>query len=227
MNKEEFLKELGVLLTGISEEEKADALAFYRSYFEDAGEENEASIIAELESPQKVAESIRKNLGLDKNGGYYNTYANRDNEYYRNVNETIQNISGQQQKETKSNWSGLTIAIVILTSPIWLVALMVLASVLLAVAATLFGVAIAVVAVMASLVFVGFILLGVGCGYFFSGSFAVGLGLAGAGLLVLALGLLAVILAVWIFGGFLPWAFAGIVKLCKMPFEKRKEHRAA
>ena len=33
MNKEEFLKRLEQLLSDISEEERADALAFYRSYF--------------------------------------------------------------------------------------------------------------------------------------------------------------------------------------------------
>ena len=64
MKREEFLKQLEQLLDGISEEEKADALTFYRSYFEDAGEENEESVIAELESPEKVAQSIKKNLGM-------------------------------------------------------------------------------------------------------------------------------------------------------------------
>ena len=45
MNKEEFLKRLEELLSDISEEERADALTFYRSYFEDAGIGNEASIL--------------------------------------------------------------------------------------------------------------------------------------------------------------------------------------
>ena len=63
MNKEEFLKRLEELLSDISEEERADALAFYRSYFEDAGIGNEASILEELESPEKVAEVIKKDLG--------------------------------------------------------------------------------------------------------------------------------------------------------------------
>lgn len=71
MKREEFLKQLEQLLDGISEEEKADALAFYRSYFEDAGEENEESVIAELESPEKVAQSIKKNLGMEKENGSY------------------------------------------------------------------------------------------------------------------------------------------------------------
>ena len=45
--------------------------------------------------------------------------------------------------------------------------------------------------------------------------------------LPLAIGILAVVLVVWIFGGFLPWALKGIWKLCKKPFNKRKERAAA
>ena len=45
MNKDEFLRQLEVLLSGISQEERTEALAFYRSYFEDAGEANEAKIL--------------------------------------------------------------------------------------------------------------------------------------------------------------------------------------
>ena len=66
MNKEEFLKRLEELLSDISEEERADALVFYRSYFEDAGIGNEASILEELESPEKVAEVIKKDLGVSE-----------------------------------------------------------------------------------------------------------------------------------------------------------------
>lgn len=64
MNKDEFLRQLEVLLSRISQEERTEALAFYRSYFEDAGEANEAKILEELESPQKVADSIIKDLGV-------------------------------------------------------------------------------------------------------------------------------------------------------------------
>ncbi len=92
MNREEFLRQLEQLLSGISEEERADAMAFYRSYFEDAGAENEPLILEELESPQKVAESIMKNLGIDGSSGYYNTFANRDAEYYRNLRESVGSI---------------------------------------------------------------------------------------------------------------------------------------
>lgn len=53
MNREEFMRRLGQLLSDISEEERQDALDFYRSYFEDAGEGNEASILRELGSPER------------------------------------------------------------------------------------------------------------------------------------------------------------------------------
>lgn len=221
MKKEEFLKQLELLLSGISEEEKADAVAYYRSYFEDAGEENEEAIAAELESPQKVAESIRKNLGLEGNGSYYNSTAKRDAEYYRNVNNTIQNL--QPQIKQDKGWSALTITILILTSPIWLTFLLVLICILMGVVCALLGVAVAVVAVMAALIVSGFAILGGGFAALFSGTPAVGIGLIGGGLIILALGLLAVILMVWMFGVFLPWAFKGIVNLCKKPFHKREE----
>lgn len=219
--KEAFLRELEGLLSGISEEERADALAFYRSYFEDAGEENEAFILAELESPQKVAESILKNLGIDGSNGYYNTSANRDAAYYKNLNETVQSVGGEGKRG--GGGSGLGILIAIITAPVWLTLLLVLLSALLAVVTALFGVTVAIVAVTASLIFIGILLCGIGFGCLFQGGPAVGIGLIGSGLLMLAFGLLAVILVVWVTGVFLPWAFRGIIGLCRKPFANRKE----
>lgn len=41
-----------------------DAMAFYRSYFEDAGIGNEERILEELGSPENVAETIKRDLGM-------------------------------------------------------------------------------------------------------------------------------------------------------------------
>ena len=226
MKREEFLKQLEQLLDGISEEEKADALAFYRSYFEDAGEENEESVIAELESPEKVAQSIKKNLGMEKENGAYGMPADQNPEWNKNDDDMFVK-SEEASKEKKGGWSAAAIVLVVLTSPLWLTLLLVVASLLLAVVATLFGIAVAVVAVMASLVFAGFLLIGFGFSTLFTGGVAVGLGLTGAGLLVLGLGILAVLLVVWVFGVFLPWAVRGMIGLCKKPFEKKKESGVA
>lgn len=227
MSKDEFLRQLEGLLSGISQEERADAMAFYRSYFEDAGEGNEAAIIEELESPEKVAESILKNLGIEGNGSYYNTYAKRDNEYYNNVNQTVNNLARDEKKPDNTTTIVLGVIVAILTSPIWLSVLAVAVSLLIALVAIVFAIAVAVVAVMAALLITGFVIMGAGFGCMFSGGVPVGIALVGAGILILALGWLAVVLGVWVFGVFLPWALKGIWKLCKMPFEKRKEHKAA
>lgn len=231
MKKEEFLNELERRLSGISEEERADAVAFYRSYFEDAGEENEESVIAELESPEKVAESILKNFGIDaKNGAdskYYNTFANRDAEYYNNVNQAVNQMNGNQpNKKDNTGTTILLVVLAVLTSPIWLTLLLIIASVALALVCALFGIAVAAVAVMLSLICVGFVLAGIGISLLFTGNPAVGIGLMGGGCLVLALGILAVLLVIWVCGAFLPWAVKGIWNLCKKPFDKRKERAA-
>ena len=204
MKREEFLKQLEQLLDGISEEEKADALAFYRSYFEDAGEENEESVIAELESPEKVAQSIKKNLGMEKENGSYGMPADQNPEWNKNDDMFVK--SEEVPKEKKGGWSAAAIVLVVLTSPFWLTLLLVVASLLL---------------------FAGFLLIGFGCSTLFTGGVAVGLGLTGAGLLVLGLGILAVLLVVWVSGVFLPWAVRGIIGLCKKPFEKKKESGVA
>ena len=162
MKREEFLKQLEQLLDGISEEEKADALAFYRSYFEDAGEENEESVIAELESPEKVAQSIKKNLGMEKENGSYGMPADQNPEWNKNDDDMFVK-SEEAPKEKKGGWSAAAIVLVVLTSPLWLTLLLVVASLLLAVVAILFGIAVAVVAVMASLVFFPLSVFGTPC----------------------------------------------------------------
>lgn len=62
MNRNEFMRRLEILLSDISKEERDAALQYYRDYFEDAGAEHEAEVIRELESPEKVAETIKADL---------------------------------------------------------------------------------------------------------------------------------------------------------------------
>ena len=252
MNKDEFLRKLEVLLSGISQEERTEALAFYRSYFEDAGEANEAKILEELESPQKVADSIIKDLGVQPGeacssgaqgasaGAEWNPAvqsalegAATGAEWNPAVQGAAQNASkGVPQNAAysapeKDGMPGWAIVLLVITSPVWLVMILVILSALLGIVAALFGIAIAVVAVMGALLICGVVLFGAGIGTAFAGNPAIGIGLMGGGLIVLAFGVLAVVLVVWIFGGFLPWALKGIWKLCKKPFNKRKERAAA
>lgn len=239
MNKDEFLRQLEALLSGISQEERTEALAFYRSYFEDAGEANEAKILEELESPQKVADSIIKDLGVQPgeacSSGAQGAAAGAE------LNPAVQGAAQNAAKgvpqgaaqnaaystQEKDGMPGWAIVLLVITSPVWLVMILVILSALLGIVAALFGIAIAVVAVMGALLICGVVLFGAGIGTAFAGNPAIGIGLMGGGLIVLAFGVLAVVLVVWIFGGFLPWALKGIWKLCKKPFNKRKERAAA
>ena len=235
MNKDEFLRQLEALLSGISQEERTEALAFYRSYFEDAGEANEAKILEELESPQKVADSIIKDLGVQPGEACSSGAqgASAGAEWNPAVQGAAQNASkgvpqGAAQNAAysapeKDGMPGWAIVLLVITSPVWLVMILVILSALLGIVAALFGIAIAVVAVMGALLICGVVLFGAGIGTAFAGNPAIGIGLMGGGLIVLAFGVLAVVLVVWIFGGFLPWALKGIWKLCKKPFNKRKE----
>lgn len=214
MNREEFLRQLEGLLLGISEEERADAMAFYRSYFEDAGEGNEAAIIEELESPRKVADSILKNLEEEGKVFHQNSVPYQNTPY---GDGTIQqDFTRENNKKNHTATVVIWTIVAVITSPIWL-------SLLIAAVAIIFAIAVSVIAVMAALVITGVVLFVVGVGRLFTGGMVIGLGLLGGGLIVLALGILAVVLMVWVFGVFFPWAVKGIVHLCKKPFEKRKE----
>lgn len=72
MNRAQFMERLEKLLSDISEEERLEALDYYNSYFDDAGEENEAEVIRELGSPGKVAAIIKADL--KENGSDYGEY---------------------------------------------------------------------------------------------------------------------------------------------------------
>jgi len=65
MNKTEFLSCLAFRLSSLPFDERETAVKYYEEYFGDAGEENEQAIIAELGSPDAVADSIIKD--------YFNT----------------------------------------------------------------------------------------------------------------------------------------------------------
>ncbi|MDF2686657.1 MAG: hypothetical protein K0S55_1839 [Clostridia bacterium] len=58
MNKAEFFARLREGLKRLSDEEIENAVRYYAEYFSDAGEENEAKILEELNSPEAIASQI-------------------------------------------------------------------------------------------------------------------------------------------------------------------------
>ena len=237
MRKDEFLRKLEVLLSDISAEEREEALAFYRNYFEDAGEEKEADILAELESPEKVAEVIKRDLGMivvTEQGR--NAYEDADSQaqqntdtYYKWTNGSSDNSYGdyedskqaQTEKEKRNKEIVVLVIIIgILSSPVWL-------GILTGILGTVFGLAASLVGITLAVFVVGAVFVGLGIAML-AGlgealvSIPVGLVFIGAGLLVLALAILLLLVCVAVFGRFLPWAFKGIYHLCKKPFAKKE-----
>lgn len=62
MDRAQFMQQLERLLVDISEDERQEALDYYESYFDDAGEDQESDVIRELGSPGKVAAIIKADL---------------------------------------------------------------------------------------------------------------------------------------------------------------------
>ena len=89
MNRERFMKELDYLLQDIPEEEKADALAYYADYLDEAGEENEEQVLREFGSPERIAAIIRADLSgnLEDGGGF--TDRGYEDERFRDPNYSV------------------------------------------------------------------------------------------------------------------------------------------
>lgn len=87
MNRKEYLDQLAYLLQDIPQEERDEAMEFYRDYFEEAGEGQEEYVISTLGSPEKVAAQIKSSLaGDDGHGGEY-TEAGYQDERFREDNK--------------------------------------------------------------------------------------------------------------------------------------------
>ena len=204
MSREEFMKQLETLLSDVPEEEKREALEYYRGYFEDAGEENEERILKELESPEKVAQTIKADLGMEKD----DSESNSDKAEFATQKE-----AGKQENNDKSGRILLIVILAVITSPIWVGAVGGLLGGALGLAGGVLGVAIAAIAVAGALYITGAALIGIGISQLVVGGIATGTAMLGAGFLVLA-----TIGCVWLYGRCIPWLVRGCVTLCKRAF---------
>ncbi len=112
MTKYEFMKELEESLTDIPLDERMEALQYYENYFEDAGPEQEQSLISELGSPGKVAASIKADLNSSeqevKIRGYFTENGYEDESYSDTKYEIVGGMSpvkyddGSENKDNNS-----------------------------------------------------------------------------------------------------------------------------
>lgn len=137
MNREIFLKELEELLKDLPAEERENAMIYYSDYFDDAGVENEARVIEELGSPQKVAKMIYsdyealkgkpedKPFEVARESDIKEDQQAKDKEQRRNQYNNENRFGGryegrQYRKKQNSQNTGLWILIIVLSFPIWI-----------------------------------------------------------------------------------------------------------
>ncbi|MCI8326910.1 MAG: hypothetical protein HFI37_03940 [Lachnospiraceae bacterium] len=231
MNRKEFMDRLRELLKDIPEEEKEEALAYYESYFDEAGVEEENKVIQELESPEKVAATIKEDLlgnlpiSLQK--------SQKDSKQQKQESENSYQNSGPEfsYREKKEEYEGndrrsnivLWIIIAIVTFPIWIGILGAAIGILAAIFGVLFGGLVTLIAVSGGLLISGIVLVCIGFAGCFSGGVAVGMMLLGIGLILTAIGLVFLIGTIWVCAKGIPAICREINKLFRKGSFRRKE----
>lgn len=243
MSRIEFMSELRALLSELSVEERDEALQYYNDYFDDAGTENEASIIKELGSPKKVAATIKAGLsGRDEEESEYSETGYTDTRF-----DTKETPARKGEKTEGYSYSGnaegsgpyhydsrtegprdskalkivLIILIILIGAPIVIpLGIGLLAAgigLLCAVAATFIAALVAGGAMAVS----GIIMFFIGLANIVH-SVPVALGVMGGGLILTAIGAMLAVFMGWLFIKIVPPVFRWFVELCRRPFQKRK-----
>ena len=225
MNRKVFRERLRECLADISAEEREDALTYYESYFEEAGVENEAQVIEELGSPEKVAENIKRDLLEEPQSSIQapECMKKESSEDFSSEDFEKNEQYEEYEQKDKSGRIAMIIVIAVLTFPIWITVAATLFGLIVAAFGVLFGCAAGGIAATVGLLISGVVLIGMGIGGCISGSIAAGILVTGAGFFVMAIGILLLICVVWICGRAVPACCRWIVNLCRKPWQRRKE----
>ena len=101
------MEKLEYLLSDIPEEDKEDAIAYYRDYLEEAGEHADKAI-EEFGSPERIASIIRSDLaGNLENGGAF-TERGYEDERFRDPNYQIAkrfDLPETKEMEDDKSWN--------------------------------------------------------------------------------------------------------------------------
>lgn len=108
MNRDEFMRQLTMLLQDVSPEERQEALQYYNDYLDDAGTEQEAQVLKELGSPEKVAAIIMEGTsGQNDDSSEYRETGYADTRFeekespqirgYQNQSKAGRDTAGQKQ----------------------------------------------------------------------------------------------------------------------------------
>ena len=220
MNRAQFMEQLKKLLSDISEEERQEALDYYESYFDDAGEDQEANVIRELGSPGKVAAIIKADLkDSSQDYGEY-TEKGFEDERVRPEPEMMQKRGGRGERgyhaERKGGNAGVILALILLVfvSPLIKGAVGGILGVIVTLALLPFLIVFGIGAAVLVLFAVGIAAFGAGIGACFSGSVGFGILGAGIGCIVLAVALAGLVFLIWTATRVLPMLLRKFVDFC-------------
>lgn len=241
MNRADFINRLAELLADVSPAERDEAIQYYNDYFDDAGVENEQSVIASLGTPEQLARSIRTGLADGGNIGEFTEkgfsgYETPKNDEVLDLNrtQTGQNTDngwqgGQGQNENyskepeKKGLSGGMIALIVVlcifASPILLGVGGGLLGCVIGLFGGLFGTIVGIGAASVALFIVGVCLFVYGFALIF-GTPLGGLCMMGGGMICVSVGMLLLWLTVITCGVLIPAIIRGIVSLCQKIFHR-------
>ena len=242
MNRVEFMTELAMLLQDIPAEERREAMQYYNDYFDDAGITEEANIIKELGSPEKVAKEVKSSLLTNEDTvheyretGYTDTTFEqkespvkyRENTNSEQAQQNTYRYTGNKNTTPAKNDSSKIWKIVLIVI-LALFAIPIIVPVLAGILAAIAGILIAIVMVFMALVIASASIAFAGAAMFVAGlvtlieHFAAGLVLTGSGMILAVLGVIATVASVKLCILIFPAIAKGIVWICKKPFTYRK-----
>lgn len=235
MRREEFMTQLDSLLQDISAEERVEAMQYYNDYFDDAGEDQEESIMEQLGSPDKVAAEVKAGLHSQEEDtaeyretGYADTrFEYRESPAEKNEYTYEGNYTNTAVNTAKKPWTNKPLKIILIVLVI-LAAVPILGPIFVGILATVFGIIIAITLTFAALVIASVAIVIAGFGVLIAGgvtlftSTASGLLVVGVGLILLSLGAVATVASVKLCTVVFPGIIRGIVYLGRKILRKEK-----
>ena len=226
MNRQEFMRQLEYLLRGIPENERADALAYYNDYFDEAGVENEYQVIQELGSPENVAQTILEDVQRETRQRTRQDYTNPEMDYEKNreqenASKHTSRSSGTTKKQMPTSTKVLLIIVIILTFPLWIGIVAGLFGGAIGLIGALFGVIIGLIGAAFGLVIGGIacVIGGIAC---VIASPVEGLVCIGVGAILAAIGILLALPCIWGVGVWLPKGIKALISWIKGLFHRNE-----
>ncbi len=224
MNRQEFMKQLEQLLSDLPENDRQDAISYYNDYFDDAGAENEATVIQKLGSPGRVAATIKADLQENSaQQGEYTERGYRDGSTPDVSNPLAKREAGSSASRRKNKFpAALIVVLIVFASPLILGAGGGLIGLLMGLLATVFCVIIAIAAIGTGCLIGGIAGIVASVGRLFFSPIS-GLACMGLSLLALAIGLLFIALLVRLIFVWLPAWFRRFVNFCGRLLNRSKK----